>query len=176
MRLRSQEPIPEEWRTAATDAGLVTAETQTFPTVVYAGEESALATVKAVSETYPLRGVVRVSDELFGVQREVETVPPQGQVWVDGGLLARLAADVGDSLSVGEAGLVVSAVLTYRPDQSIGFASLAPSFLINIKDLPATGLIGEGSRVSYALLVAGQEDAVNEFNTAIQDDLPDSVN
>ena len=175
LRLRSQEPIPAVWRTAAADAGLATAETQTFPTVVYAGEESALATVKAVSETYPLRGIVRVSDELFGSQREVETVPPQGQIWVDGALLAKLNSDVGDSLSVGEADLVVAAVLTYRPDQSIGFASLAPSFLINIKDIPATGLIGEGSRVSYALLVAGEEASVSDFNAAIQDDLPDSV-
>ncbi len=175
LRLRSQEPIPAVWRTAAADAGLATAETQTFPTVVYAGEESALATVKAVSETYPLRGIVRVSDELFGSQREVETVPPQGQIWVDGALLAKLNSDVGDSLSVGEADLVVAAVLTYRPDQSIGFASLAPSFLANIKDIPATGLIGEGSRVSYALLVAGEEASVSDFNAAIQDDLPDSV-
>jgi putative ABC transport system permease protein len=66
-------------------------------------------------------------------------------------------------------------VLTYRPDQSIGFASLAPSFLININDIPSTGLIGEGSRVSYALLVAGEDSAVSSFNDDIQDELPDSV-
>jgi putative ABC transport system permease protein len=66
-------------------------------------------------------------------------------------------------------------VLTYRPDQSIGFASLAPSLLMNLGDIPATGLISEGSRVGYALLVAGDDAAVNAFNEAIQDDLPDSV-
>jgi putative ABC transport system permease protein len=175
LRLRSQEPIPDLWHDTAIDAGLATAETQTFPTVVFAGDESALATVKAVSETYPLRGAVRISDELFGAQREVDSVPPSGELWVDGALLAKLGADVGDSLSVGEADLVVSAVLTYRPDQSIGFASLAPSFLININDIPSTGLIGEGSRVSYALLVAGDDSAVSGFNDDIQDDLPDSV-
>jgi len=175
LRLRSQEPIPDLWRDMAIDGGLVTAETQTFPTVVFAGDESALATVKAVSETYPLRGTVRISDELFGAQREVDSVPPPGELWVDGALLAKLGADVGDSLSVGEADLLVSAVLTYRPDQSIGFASLAPSFLVNVKDIPATGLIGEGSRVSYALLVAGEADAVSKFNDDIQDELPESV-
>jgi putative ABC transport system permease protein len=175
LRLRSQEAIPDLWRDTAIDAGLATAETQTFPTVVFAGDESALATVKAVSETYPLRGTVRVSDELFGAQREVDTVPSPGELWVDGALLAKLNADVGDSLSVGEATFVVSAVLTYRPDQSIGFSSLAPSFLININDIPSTGLIGEGSRVSYALLVAGEDSVVNSFNEDIQDELPDSV-
>ena len=54
---------------------------------------------------------------------------------------------VGDEVSVGESQLRVSAVLTYRPDQSIGFASLAPSLLVNLGDLPTTGLISEGSRV-----------------------------
>ena len=175
LRLRSQEPIAESLRAAATDAGLSIAETQTFPTVVYFGEESALATVKAVNESYPLRGVVRISDELFGPQRQIETVPERGEIWVDGALLAKLNADVGDALSIGEAELMVSAVLTYRPDQSIGFASLAPSFLINVADIPATELIGEGSRVSYALLVAGDADIVSDFNDAIKDELPESV-
>jgi len=125
---------------------------------------SALATIKAVSETYPLRGNVRVSDTLFGEQRVVDNVPPRGEIWVDGALLARVDADVGESLTVGESELLVTAVLTYRPDQSIGFASLAPSLLLNIDDIPASGLIGEGSRVRYALLVAGDETAVTEFN------------
>ena len=175
LRLRSQEPIPGLWRSMATDAGLTTAETQTFPTVVFAGDESALATVKAVSRTYPLRGVVRISDVLFGEQREIHSIPPSGELWADGALLAKLGADVGDTLSVGEGDFLVSAVLTYRPDQSIGFASLAPSLLVNIDDIPSTALISEGSRVSYALLVAGEESAVTEFNDDIQDELPDSV-
>jgi putative ABC transport system permease protein len=175
LRLRSQEPIPASWRARAEEFDLRTAETRTFPSVVFAGDLSALATIKAVSETYPLRGNVRVSDTLFGEQRVVDNVPPRGEIWVDGALLARVDADVGDSLTVGESELLVTAVLTYRPDQSIGFASLAPSLLLNIDDIPASGLIGEGSRVGYALLVAGDETAVTEFNDAIQDELPDSV-
>ena len=175
LRLRSQESIPESWRERAEEFDLRTAETRTFPSVVFAGDLSALATIKAVSETYPLRGNVRVSDTLFGEQRVVDGVPPRGEIWADGALLARVDADVGDKLTVGELELLVTAVLTYRPDQSIGFASLAPSLLVNIGDIPASGLISEGSRVGYALLVAGDDAAVTEFNEAIQDDLPDSV-
>jgi len=175
LRLRSQESIPDSWRERAEEFDLRTAETRTFPSVVFAGDLSALATIKAVSETYPLRGNVRVSDTLFGEQRVVDGVPPRGEIWADGALLARVDADVGDRLMVGELELLVTAVLTYRPDQSIGFASLAPSLLVNIGDIPASGLISEGSRVGYALLVAGDDTAVTEFNEAIQDDLPDSV-
>jgi putative ABC transport system permease protein len=175
LRFRSQEPIPDSWREKAVEFDLQTAETNTFPSVVFGEELSALATIKAVSDTYPLRGDVRVSDALFGEQRVVDGIPARGEVWADGALLARVDADVGDRLTVGESELLVSAVLTYRPDQSIGFASLAPSLLVNIADIPATGLIGEGSRVGYALLVAGDETAVNDFNEAIQDDLSEAV-
>jgi putative ABC transport system permease protein len=175
LRLRSQERVPQEWSDLAHDYGLETAETLAFPSVVFAGDENALATIKVVSESYPLRGSVRVSDTLFGEQRVVEGIPAPGEVWADGALLARVAADVGDTLAVGELDLRVTAVLTYRPDQSIGFASLAPSLLLNIDDISSSGLIGEGSRVAYALLVAGDETAVADFNDAIQDILPESV-
>ncbi len=175
LRLRSQERVPDEWRDLAQDYDLKTAETMSFPSVVFAGDESALATVMVVSDGYPLRGSVRISDALFGEQRTVDGIPEPGEVWADGALLARVGADVGDTLAVGELNLRVSAVLIYRPDQSIGFASLAPSLLLNIDDISRSGLIGVGSRVAYALLVAGDEKAVADFNAAVEDILPDSV-
>ncbi len=175
LRLRSPDPVPDEWREAAERFGLQTAETRTFPSVVYAGDDSSLATIKAVSDNYPLRGSVRVADRLFGEQREVDHIPATGTVWTDGALMARLDVSVGDTIEVGSAVFTIDAVLTYRPDQSIGFASLAPSVLVNIADLPATGLINEGSRVGYALLVAGDETAVNDFYDDVEDQLPDSV-
>ena len=175
LRLRSQEPIPDTWRDKAAGYDLQLAETNTFPSVVFYGDLSALATIKAVSDTYPLRGSVRIADTLFGEQRVVAGIPPQGEVWADGALLARVDADVGDRLTVGELELLVTAVLTYRPDQSIGFASLAPSLLMNIEDIPASGLINAGSRVGYALLVAGDDAAVEAFNEDVQEDLPASV-
>ena len=166
LRLRSPDPVPPQWREAAERFGLQTAETRTFPSVVFAGVDSSLATIKAVNETYPLRGSVRIADRMFGEQREVDFVPAAGSVWADGALMARLGVSVGDTIEIGEANLRIDAVLTYRPDQSIGFASLAPSVLLNIEDLPATALINEGSRVGYALLVAGDETAVD---TAVPD-------
>jgi len=175
LRLRSPDPIPPAWQELADDYRLETAQTQTFPSVVFAGEESSLATIKGVSDSYPLRGRVRIADRLFGEQREVDVIPPPGRVWTDGALMARLGVRVGDTVSVGEAELVIDAVLTYRPDQSIGFASLAPSIVLNLADMPTTGLVNEGSRVSYALLVAGNEEDVDEFYGAVEDQLPESV-
>lgn len=175
LRLRSQEPVPDQWRDLAHDYGLDTAETMSFPSVVFADDESALATIKVVSKGYPLRGAVRVSNSLLGQERTVDTIPASGEVWADGALLARIGADVGDTVAIGELDLKVSAVLTYRPDQSIGFASLAPSVMMNVDNVSQSGLIGEGSRVRYALLVAGEEDSVAEFNAAIADSLPETL-
>ena len=175
LRLRSQAPVPDEWRELAAEYDLQTADTLSFPSVVFHGDDNALSTIKAVSELYPLRGAVRVSDELFGEQHAVDGIPAAGEVWADGALLARVGADVGDILEIGELKLRVSAVLTYRPDQSIGFASLAPTVILNISDIDASGLIGEGSRVRYALLVAGDEANVAAFNEEIQDILPDEI-
>jgi len=175
LRLRSQAPVPDEWRELADDHNLQVADTMTFPSVVFHGDDNALSTIKVVSDLYPLRGAVRVADEVFGEQREVDDIPAAGEVWADGSLLARIGADVGDTLEIGELRLAVTAVLTYRPDQSIGFASLAPTVIMNISDVGASGLIGEGSRVAYALLVAGAETDVAEFNEAIEDILPDEI-
>jgi putative ABC transport system permease protein len=175
LRLRSPEEIPAEWREAAVRFGLDTADTQSFPSVVFAGEANALSTITAVSETYPLRGRLRVADRLFGEQREVDGIPARGSVWADGALMARLGVDVGDLITLGEKEVRIDAVLTYRPDQSIGFASLAPSLLVNIDDVPESGLIGEGSRVAYALLVAGEESRVDAFYADVENRLPEEV-
>ena len=175
LRLRTPDPIPSAWHELAADYGLRSAETHTFPSVVFADDESSLSTIKGVSDGYPLRGQVRIADRLFGEQRVAEGVPGPGRVWVDGALMARLGVDVGDTIQVGELDVAIDAVLMYRPDQSIGFASLAPSLVINVRDLPATGLVSEGSRVRYALLVAGPDDAVDDFYADIEELLPDSV-
>jgi len=175
LRLRSQDPIPDSWREMAAGHDLQMADTVSFPTVVFAGDESALTSLLAVTDGYPLRGTVRISNALFSEQRVADGIPAPGEVWADSALLARVGADVGELLAVGELELRVGAVLTYRPDQSIGFASLAPTLLMNVADVPASGLIGEGSRVRYALLIAGKEQSVSQFNEAIQDQLPDSL-
>ncbi|HEY5643997.1 MAG TPA: FtsX-like permease family protein [Woeseiaceae bacterium] len=175
LRLRSPDRVPPEWSALARDHGLETTETMLFPSVVFAGDENALATINVVSDGYPLRGTVRIADRLFGEQRVADGIPASGQAWVEGALLARIGADVGDLLEVGELRLEVAAVLTYRPDQSIGFASLAPTLMMNIADIDQSGLIGEGSRVRHALLVAGDEAAVSAFNAEIEERLPDSI-
>ncbi len=175
LRFRTPEPIPAEWHDLAAKYILQSAETASFPSVVFANDLSSLATIKVVSDGYPLRGQVRIANNLFGDQRIAEGVPSRGSIWADSALMARLGVHVGDRISVGELEVSVDAVLMYRPDQSIGFSSLAPSLLLNMEDLGATGLISDGSRIRYAMLVAGLDDNVDAFYDEIEGQLPDNV-
>ena len=56
--IASSHAIPDEFETAAQQLGLATARTMTFPSMVFAGERNQLVSVKAVSDGYPLRGVL----------------------------------------------------------------------------------------------------------------------
>jgi putative ABC transport system permease protein len=53
-------------------------------------------------------------------------------------------------------------------DQSVGFASFAPRVLLNVADLPGSGLVQEGSRINYRLLVAGETKQVSDLRGWLQ--------
>ena len=53
-------------------------------------------------------------------------------------------------------------------DQSVGFASFSPRVMLNSADLPASGLVQEGSRIRYSLLVAGEAEQVANLRAWLQ--------
>ena len=169
LRLRSPEPISTDYDALAAEHDIATARTVTFPSVVFFGADSALAAVRAVGPGYPLRGRIRISDAPFEAARETDSLPGRGEVWLDSRLLARIGAGVGDRVNIGAAGFAVTRVLDYRPDQGSAFVDLAPSLLIPLADLESTGLLGPGSRATYALLFAGRPADIREFRTVLQD-------
>jgi putative ABC transport system permease protein len=166
--LRSNRDIPEDRVTLAGELGLATARTLSFPSVVLAGEESALADIEAVAEGYPLRGRLKVSSSLEADSEQVNTVPAPGEAWADPRLLARLGAEVGQRVRLGRLELEVTRLLDYRPDQGFSFAELAPTLLISLEDVAASGLVAPGSRVSYRLLLAGPGSAIQAYRDRVQ--------
>ncbi|PWG62999.1 ABC transporter permease [Spiribacter halobius] len=159
--------IPEAWGERARQAGLETALIAEFPTVVVTDDANRLVSAKAVSEGYPLRGSLRVRATPEAPERLAEGVPEPGTAWVEPRLLTVLDAEVGDTLTLGERTLRITRVLTLEPDRNGFFGSLAPRVMFNHADLAATGLIGEGSRVRYKLLLAGAEEAAVGFTDAL---------
>ncbi|HVC01314.1 MAG TPA: FtsX-like permease family protein [Steroidobacteraceae bacterium] len=163
LRLESADPLPRGYFARAHAAGLRTAEETSFPTALFAGARSQLAAVNAVTAGYPLRGSVRIADVPYGPSRPTRAIPARGEVWLDARIAAQLHLEPGARLHLGSATLRFARVLDYRPDQGAGFVSLAPAVLMNAQDLPATGLIQPGSRVTYAGLFAGPAGAVAAF-------------
>jgi putative ABC transport system permease protein len=168
LRLQSRSPLEREYFDAAAAAGLQTAELSNFPSVIFKGDDSALTAIRAVSETYPLRGRVRVADVPFGPAKEVRTIPGPGEIWLEPRLFAQLGANVGDRIRVGAAEFTATRVLDYRPDQGSQFVDLAPTMIMRLDDVAATGLAQKGSRISHFALFAGKPPEVAAFKQRLE--------
>ncbi len=149
---------------------LNTAAVVEFPSVVLTEDgETSLVSVKAVGAQYPLRGEVKLSAELYGPERIATTAPPSGTVWIDPRLAGALQVATGDSLSLGDSEVEISALVAFEPDRSADVFQMAPRLMMNVDDLASSGLLGEGSRAKYRLLVAGAKDSVDSFTGWVND-------
>jgi len=168
LRLESAREISADYDAEAVRRGLGTARILSMPSVVFHGEASSLVALRAVGPGYPLRGRLKIADEPFGPSRPTAAIPGPGEAWADSRLLARLGVPVGARLTVGAHEVRVAQVLDYRPDQGAGFGDLSATLMINLADVPATELIQPGSRVSRAVLFAGDPGDVAAFREYLQ--------
>ncbi len=169
--LEADEPIRAEVAAQAEQRGLTVTRTLQFPSMATAGDAAQLVSVKAVDPGYPLRGSLRVAPAAFEPDAPASDIPAPGTVWVDPQLLALLGLSVGDSVKLGDARFTVSRVLTYEPDRGMQFINVAPRLMLRGDDLAGTGLVTTGSRVGYALLAAGEGQAVGQFQAWLTDHL-----
>lgn len=157
LQIESPSANPPEWAVQAGAAGVQHSQSVSFESMLYAGEEMALASVKAVSAGYPLRGEAEISDLPFATgSRDVSVargIPAPGEVWLDSRLVASLHLRPGDPVQVGERQLRFSKVLIREPDQF----SLNPRLLMNDADLASTGVVQPGARLSYRFLLASDD-------------------
>ncbi|MHB1678499.1 MAG: ABC transporter permease [Sulfuriferula sp.] len=151
----------------ARQRGLSTAWTVQFPSMVSSADASRLAQIKAVSNGYPLRGGLRIADKVLGPDHAANGIPAQGTVWLEARLADTLHVTPGSTLELGYSKLKVAAILTGEPDLGGNLFNLAPWLLMNQADVPVTGLVTTGSRVSYRLLIAGNTAAVQAFQNML---------
>jgi putative ABC transport system permease protein len=171
LRLGSTRPISGKYAAMAEQSGLRTARVTSMPSVVFAGEANTLAAIRAVTDGYPLRGKLKISQRLLGKASETDAIPGPGEAWASPRLMARLGAGTGIELEVGGALLKLTRVLDFRPDEGWSFVDLAPTLLINETDLQATQLIQPGSRVAYRMLFAGNRDDIDGFKPSLEEQL-----
>jgi putative ABC transport system permease protein len=167
--LRGDQPIAGALREAAMADGLRHAETVELSTMVRVGggddARLQLGDLRALGEGFPLRGAFRLVDER-GVERDAGGVPAPGTAWLSRAGADTLGARIGDTVGIGTSQLRLAALVAQEPDAALDYFNVAPKVFLNIADLPATGLVQEGSRIRYRLVVAGGADAVERFVAA----------
>ncbi|MBN2856216.1 MAG: FtsX-like permease family protein [Halothiobacillaceae bacterium] len=152
--------------------GLATAQTLQFPTVILAGDHTQLVSLKAVSAGYPLRGSLTIAPSPQALPHAVTQGPAEGTVWLAPRALALLNLAVGDAVQIGQKTFTISAVLLREPDVGNFFAQAAPRAMINLGDIPATGLVTPASRVEHALLLAAPAAERSGLLSALSKKLP----
>ena len=165
LLVRADQPIEASWLTEAASRKLRVAQTTVFPSMASSGAGDAavtqLASVKAVTPGYPLRGSVRLVQG--DADRATRETPTPGTVWVDANLLLAHKLQPGGQLRLGERSFRVAQVISVEPDRGAAFMNFAPRVMLADADLASTGLIQNGSRVTYRLLVAGEPAQVAAF-------------
>lgn len=155
---------------AGTAQALAHAQVVEFSSVIATDEDLQLASVKAASNGYPLRGTLRSAAQPYETEQP-GGAPAPGEAWAEARLFAALELEIGDSIEVGNKPLRLTRVLTYEPDRVGDFYSLTPRVLMHLDDLAATGVVQPGSRVRYRELWRGESAALAAYQQSLQSDL-----
>lgn len=170
--------LPQALIDSIDQSGLQSALHVRFPSVVInARDESQLVATKAVSQGYPLRGSIRTAsiDDPRVHLNDGQGIPAPGNVWIDGQLQAAMELVPGDTLSLGEIELNVSRVILFEPDRGENAFEFAPRVMFNLDDLERSALLGEGSRATYSLLMAGETAQLEQARELMVDQYNEDV-
>ncbi len=181
--LRADAPITGALRLAAEAPGLRSTQTVELDSMIRVlgqgdgadlaardGEGLRLGELRALGEGFPLRGSMRIVD-VDGIERNAEGTPARGTLWMSRAGADTLDAHLGDRIGIGTSTLQLVALVTQEPDAALDYFNVAPRVFLNLDDLPQTGLVQEGSRVRYRLVVAGEAGAVETFEQTVRANL-----
>ncbi|MCE2858345.1 MAG: FtsX-like permease family protein [Oxalobacteraceae bacterium] len=173
LLVRSDYPVREAWRAEAAVRGLLSADVVSFPSMATTGsaetEDTRLVAVKAVSSAYPLRGDLRLRTK--NAELTTKGAPQAGTVWVDTALLSLRGLRLGDAMTLGERRFTIAAEILLEKDRGAGFMNFAPRVMLALQDLESTGLVQNGSRITYRLQLAGNSLDVTSFQRWLENDI-----
>jgi len=159
--IRSTRPIAPEWHQHAQALGLKTSLTSSVTTMALSEEQFQLVQLKGVTDTYPLRGLLKPSNEIDFKHLT------SNHAWVEPKLLSLMKLTANSKITLGTLEFNLAGAVTSQNVIS-PLASFAPQILIPLNQLKQTELIGPGSRVSYELAVAGSNKQVEQFSQHIK--------
>ncbi len=104
--------------------------------------------LKAVEPRFPLYGTLTLENGTYA-----HALVRDGGALVRPELLAQFNLKVGDRIFIGTRPFEIRGVIKEEPGRSVGAFSIGPRVLIDYADVPSTGLLSFGSRVSRSLLL-----------------------
>ncbi|SHH37815.1 ABC transporter permease [Ferrimonas marina] len=153
--LVSPQPVDETLLQQARDLGLETAQTLSFQSMLFTDTGLQLVSVQAVSDGYPLRGQIDPLLPLPGL------LPAAGALWIDGRLHNQLAN--GEQVELGNSELEITGAFARLPDGGFNVFASAPTVLMRLDDVEATGVVQPGSRLTWRYQFAGSATALKAF-------------
>ena len=180
----SDNPTPAAFVAKAQQLQLQGVTTLSFPTMARGAAKQAgasqepnsrLVALKVVEAGYPLRGQLKVMNDLPTAQNAIAQntldasaqtttdIPAPRTVWAEPATLEALGLQVGDDVLLGNQRFTLRHVLVHEPDRGAGFMNFAPRLMMNAADLAATGLVQPASRITWRYAVVGQEAQVQQF-------------
>lgn len=156
-------PVEAVLAAGVTRGQITVARSTNFPSMVVNPRSLAtrLVEIRAITDGYPLYGAIVSAPAaawpgLHGGRNLI----------VDRGLLITLGVAVGDTVTLGNAAFLVSGVIQSVPGD-VGIAAVVgPRVYVSQANIPATGLLGFGSRASYeAVLKFRDAEGVTAFQS-----------
>jgi putative ABC transport system permease protein len=108
---------------------------------------ASLIELRAVTPEFPIVGAVKIGGGRNGAIRDMAG----GTAWIAKELADELKISPGDEVKIGEAGFIVSEIITADVGARRGAVGFAPRVYIPLSDLEATKLIQPGSQIQYKL-------------------------
>ena len=174
--LASNHAIDTAYITQAKQQNLKTAQMVYFDTMLFANDQMQFSSVKAASNSYPLKGQLKVKSGLNAQTEVAPGAPSPGNVWLSESVFYSLNINVGDQVELGAALFNVEKVIVEEPDAPFNVFSSSRRVLINIDDVAKTEVIQPGSRVFYRQLYAGDESDINSFYDWLKPQLKENQN
>ena len=166
--LRSASKIDSKYLDLAAANDLDSAEMSTFLSMVITEDDNLLASIKAVTESYPLRGELKIVN-FQGAKIKHSGSPMPGNIWIEKKLSETLELMELDKVSIGNKNFIVEGIIEDYPDRNSSFVGFYPIAIVNIGDVDAMGVIQTGSRVVYRKLFSGSQDNLEPFEKLLEE-------
>ena len=166
--LRSASKIDSKYLDLAAANDLDSAEMSTFLSMVITEDDNLLASIKAVTESYPLRGELKIVN-FQGAKIKHSGSPMPGNIWIEKKLSETLELMELDKVSIGNKNFIVEGIIEDYPDRNSSFVGFYPIAIVNIDDVDAMGVIQTGSRVVYRKLFSGSQDNLETFEKLLEE-------